>query len=131
MYSNPHDHNASLVISFLAAAADASTSNLTEVYSHAADRVEELVKHDLTSDGRRLIRCAGWRTAEDGRVQGRRLTISSGFSTVTTIRSYGWPARSRITAGRCPWQTAKVTLSLFRTVPTRITPGSPVPVVFP
>jgi GNAT superfamily N-acetyltransferase len=42
--------------------------------------------------------------------QGRRLTISAGLSTVTTIRSYDQPARSRTTAGRRPWQTAKVML---------------------
>jgi hypothetical protein len=99
--------------------------------SSAADRIGELVKHDLAGDIRQVIRCMGWPIAEGGPVQGRPLTISPGLATVTTIRSYGWPARSRTTAGARPWQTAKVTLSPSRAVPTRMTPGSPVPVLMP
>jgi hypothetical protein len=55
--------------------------------AHAADRVGELVKHDLASDSRLLVRCTGRPIAQGGPVQGRPLTISPGLATVTTIRS--------------------------------------------
>src|SRR5579859_1184364 len=62
--------------------------------SHAVQRARQCQHHAAAEPGHQL----------------RLAATSSGFSTVTTIRSYRWPVSSSTTAGLRPWHTAKVTV---------------------